>query len=212
MQLTLYYAPNTCALAPFVNLAEAGAAFDVHAMNFRKAEHMSPDYLAINPKHKVPMLVIDGERLTENVAIQVWIARQFPAAKLLPADPMGEIKAISLMGWFGSGIHPHLARINSPTKFCDAPGSEESVPRLAAKQLHENFKIADDLLKGREFFFDHFTAVDPYFFWCFRRATQFKLPLEQYSHCQAHFARIGERPSVRRVFAFETETLARHAA
>jgi glutathione S-transferase len=32
--------------------------------------------------------MIDGEPLTENPAIQVWLARNFPKAKLLPEDPM----------------------------------------------------------------------------------------------------------------------------
>ena len=212
MNITLYYAPTTCALVPWVNLTEAGAAFETVALNFRKAEHMSSDYLAINPKHKVPMLVVDGEKLTENVAIQQWIARAFPAAGLLPEEPMQQLQAISLMGWFGSGIHPHLARINSPAKFCDVPGADASVKSLANKQLQEAFSIAEKLLNGREYFLDRFTAVDPYFFWCFRRATQFELSLAHLSNCQAHFARLAQRPSVQKVLAFEKETLARFQA
>ena len=173
---------------------------------------MSPAYLAINPKHKVPMLVIDGVKLTENVAIQQWIARTFPAARLLPEDPMEELQAISLMGWFGAGIHPFLARINSPAKVCDVPGADAAVRAAATDALRENFAIADGLLAGRDYFLGRFTAVDPYFFWCFRRATQFDLPLAEFTHCQAHFARLAARPSVQKVLAFEKETLARFAA
>jgi hypothetical protein len=44
--------------------------------------------------------------------------------------------------------------------------------KLAADQLFESFTIADDMLSGRELFFDDFTAADAHFFWCFRRATQ----------------------------------------
>ena len=47
--------------------SEAGADFEVHALNFRTNEHLSPEYRKINPKHKVPMLLVDGERL-EGVA------------------------------------------------------------------------------------------------------------------------------------------------
>ena len=126
--------------------------------------------------HKVPVLLIDGQPLTENVAIQIWIARNFPGAKLLPSDQMQEIKAISLMAWCASEFHPHLSRTNSPAKYCDAPGSEESIRRIAAKLLHENFRIADQRLAGHDYFFDHFTAADAHFLWCFRRATQLELP------------------------------------
>ena len=60
MTLTLYYAPLTCALVPYVTLTEAGAAFDVHNVNTRSGENRTPEFLAVNPKHKVPVLVIDS--------------------------------------------------------------------------------------------------------------------------------------------------------
>jgi glutathione S-transferase len=211
MQLILYYAPNACSLVPYVTLTEAGASFEVRPLNFRRSEHMTPEYLQLNPKHKVPLLVIDGERLTENVAIQIWIARNFPAAKLLPAEPMQELHAISLLAWCASGIHPFLSRINSPPRVCDLPGSEESVRRLAAQQLFENYKIADNMLTDRQWFFDHFTAVDAHFFWCFRRGTQFNLDLSEFENCIAHFERMQQRPSVRKLLTYEQEVLSTFA-
>ncbi len=165
--LRLYYAPNACSLVPYVTLTEAGAAFEVINLNFGKGQHLSPEYLRLNPKHKVPVLLIDGVPLTENVAIQIWIARAFPQAKLLPSDPMQEIRAMSLMAWCASGIHPALTPNVLPQQFCDLPGSEDSVRRCAQKKLLENFQIADELLQGRDWFFDHFTAVDAYFFGVF---------------------------------------------
>jgi glutathione S-transferase len=207
MQLILYYAPNACSLVPYVTLSEAGAEFEVRPLNFRKSQHMSPEYLRINPKHKVPVLVIDGTILTENVAIQTWIAHTFPAARLLPAEPMEELRAISLLSWCASGIHPFLSRINSPARVCDVPGAEGSVKRLAAQQLFENYRIGDELLAGREWFFDHFTAVDAHFFWCFRRGRQFELDLAQFRNCTRHFERMQQRPSVQKLLAYEREVL-----
>lgn len=207
MKLTLYYAPMTCALVPYVTLTEAGAEFDVQNVNSRSGQLRSPEFLALNPKHKVPVLVIDGEPLTENLALQIWIARRFPKARLLPADPKAEIKAISLMSWFGSGIHPHLTPNARPENFCDLPGSEESVKRAANKLLFEDLEIADRLLAGREWFFDHFTAVDAYFFWCFRRAMSFKLDVSAFKNCMAHFERMKLRPSVQKVLAYEKQVI-----
>ena len=211
MKLTLYYAPVTCALAPYVTLTEAKAEFEVRPLNFRKGQHMAPEYLKLNPEHKVPVLVVDGKPLSQNVAIHQWVARTFPQAKLLPADPWAELKAISILAWCSSGIHPHLTRINSPAKFCDAPGAEASVKRLAQEQLFENFRIADDMLAGREFFFDHFTAADAHFFWCFRRGTLFGLDQSEFKSCTAHFERMKARASVQKVLAFEKEVQAEFA-
>jgi len=211
MEIILYYSPIACSLVPYVTLTEAGAKFEVRNVNLRKGEQNSPDYLKLNPKHKVPVLTVDGQTLTENVAIQIWIARHFPQAKLLPVDPWEELKAISLMSWCASGIHPFLARINAPPRVCDVPGADESVRRLAAGQLYENYQIADELLAGREYFFDHFTAADAHFFWCFRRGTQFELDLAKYKNCQALFDRLQKRSSVQQCIAHEKAVQAEFA-
>ena len=211
MKLELYYAPKTCALVPYVTLTEAGAEFTVHNMNSRSGQLKTPGYLRLNPKHKVPVLVIDGEPLTENVAIQIWIHRNFPQARLLPAEPTQEIKAISLMAWFASTIHPHLTPNARPENYCDLPGSAEAVKRVGNKLLFEDLKIANDLLANREFFFDAFSTPDVYFFWCFRRAVTFKLDLSQFSHCMTHYERMQQRPSIQKVLAHEKQVEAEFA-
>jgi glutathione S-transferase len=207
MKLTLYYAPNTCATVPYITLTEAGAEFEVQAINTRSGDNRKPEFLKLNPKHKVPVLVIDGEPLTENIAIQLWIHRRLPKAKLLPADPGEEIKAISLMAFCASGIHPHLTPNARPQNYCDLPGSEESVKRVANKLLFEDFRVVEDLLAGREWFFGYFTACDAYFFWCFRRALSFKLDLSGFRNCTAHFERMQQRASVKQLIAYEKKVL-----
>ncbi len=47
MELILYLAPNACSLVPYVMLTEAGAPFEVRPLNFRKSQHMAPEYLKI---------------------------------------------------------------------------------------------------------------------------------------------------------------------
>jgi glutathione S-transferase len=211
MDILLYYAPVACSLVPYVTLSEAKANFQVRPINLRKQEQKSADYLKLNPKHKVPLLVVDGRPLTENVAIQMWIAHAFPQAKLLPADPWQQLEAISMLAWCASGIHPYLSRIHAPPRVCDLPGAEESVRRLAAEQVLENYAIAEHLLAGRDYFFDHFTAADVHFFWCLRRGMQFKLDLSAFPNCAAHFERLKSRPSVQKVLAFE-DTIERQFA
>lgn len=205
MELALYYAPNTCALAPYITLTEAGANFETRPLNFRKRQNYTPEYLKINPKHKVPALAIDGKILTENVAIHQWVNRTFPNAKILPKEPWDELKAISLHAWCASGIHPYLSRINNPAKVCDTPNSTDSVVKFATENLFENFQIGDEMLAGREYFFDHFTAPDAHFYWCIRRATQLGVDIAGFPNVVAHFKRMQERPSVKKLLAYEQE-------
>jgi glutathione S-transferase len=212
MDIVLYYAPIACSLVPYVTLTEAKAKFTVHPLNLRKGQQNAPEYLRLNPKHKVPLLVVDGKPLTENVAIQQFIARTFPNAKLLPSDPWQELQAVSVMSWCASGIHPVLSRMFRPVKICDTPGSDESVRRLAQETIFEAYKVADAMLAGREYFFDHFTAADAHFFWCFRRGYQFKFDLSGFANCVAHFERMKTRASVQQVTAFEQKVMAEFVA
>ncbi len=207
MKLTLCCAPQTCATVPFITLTEAGADFEVMNLNSRTGQLRSPEFLQLNPKHKVPVLIIDGEALTENLALQVWIARRYPAARLLPQDPLQEIKAISLMSFFGSGIHPHLTPNARPENYCDLPGSADNVKKVGNKLLFDDFAVVEKMLEGREWFFDHFTAPDAYFFWCFRRAISFKLDLSPFKNCHAHLARMQQRASAQKLAAHEKQVM-----
>lgn len=207
MKLTLFYAPLTCALVPFVALTEAAADFEVRNFNTRANEHLTPEFLAANPKHKVPVLLIDGKPLTENVAIQLWISRTFPAAGLLPSDEMGEIEAVSLMAWIASTIHPHLTHFPRPENHCDQPGSSVGVRRVGERLLRKDFSIAAERLAGREWFFEKFTIVDAYFYWAFRRAGSFGIELSSFPNCLAHLDRVEARASVRKVLEHEKQAL-----
>jgi glutathione S-transferase len=212
MKVVLYYAPVACAMVPYITLTEAKADFEVHPVNMRKRDHFAPDYLKMNPEHKVPVLTVDGKPLTQNVAIAQWIHRTYPQAKVLPTDPWQELQAISILAWCASGIHPHLGRINNPLNFCDTPGSEQGTIKMAVEKVAENFEMAEAMLKGKDYFFgSDFTAPDAHFFWCFRRAIQLKVDVAPYKNCQAHHERMKTRASVKKLLAYEQEIQAEFA-
>ena len=55
----LYYAPGTCALATHIALEEAGAPYKAVLVDFRSRSQRSPEYLAVNPKGRVPALATE---------------------------------------------------------------------------------------------------------------------------------------------------------
>lgn len=211
-ELTLYYAPLACSMVPWITLTEAGAVFKVETVNLSQGGQMSPEFLRLNPKHRVPVLVIDAEPLTENVAIQLWIAQQFPAAQLMPTGGLPYARAIAIIAWCASGLHPTLTPNALPGRFCTLPESAANVKACAQKLLLEYMAIADEQLEGRTWFFDHFTSADAYFFWCVKRALDFQVDLSRFEHALAHHERMLERDSVRQLLAFEAGVLARFVA
>ena len=211
MKLTLTYAPVACSLVPYILLTEAGATFDLQPVNLGKNEQHGAEYLRLNPKGKVPALIIDGAVLTENVAIQIWITRQFPQAQLLPSDPMDYVRAISVMAWCAAGIHPKLTQQQRPERYCTLPGAADEVRALGSHSLFELYDMAEDMLAGREWFFDRFSCADAYFYWCFRRGSLFAPDVSGFKNCIAHMERIEQRPSVQKLLAYEKQVQAEFA-
>src|ERR1700739_2523089 len=109
--LTLYFVPGASSMAVHIALHEIGVPFEARPISFARQEQRSEKYLALNPEGKVPTLLIDGRPLTEVAAILYYLARQFPAAGLLPKDdPEAEAQAISWMSFIASTLHPARVR------------------------------------------------------------------------------------------------------
>jgi glutathione S-transferase len=203
MKLTLAYCPGACSLVPYILLTEAGADFETLNINLGKGQNFSADYLRVNPKGKVPALLIDGEVLTENVAIQIWINNQFPEANLMPMDPLAYARTVSVMAWCAAGIHPKLTQQARPERYCDLTGRAENVQAHGSHSLFELYEIAENMLEGRDWFMDQFSTADAYFYWCFRRGTQFKPDVSHFENCMAHMNRMEQRTSVKKLLAYE---------
>ncbi len=204
-KLTLYFGPGACSLVPHITLEEAGAAFEAKPISLRKGHQRTPEYLAINPKSKVPVLVIDGKPLTENPAIAYYLAKSFPAAKLLPlGDLNAEAEALSLLAWCSSGIHVRFGALFAPQKMCDLPDSADNVKKLAAEDTAKNFAMVEKMLAGKEWILGQWSIVDAYLFTFWRWAGFLKLDLSAYPNYAKHAERMSKRPSVERALARET--------
>ena len=57
--MKLYYSPGACSLAPHIALEEVGIAYEPVKVALAKGEQRTPEYLAINPKGRVPVLAGD---------------------------------------------------------------------------------------------------------------------------------------------------------
>ncbi|MBM3734080.1 MAG: glutathione S-transferase family protein [Acidimicrobiia bacterium] len=105
--LTLYFAPGSSSMAAHIALHEVGVPFESRAVSFKRKETRTPEFLAMNPRGKVPVLVVDGHVLTEVAGILFYLARRYPESGLLPAgDALAEGEVVSWMSFLASGVHP----------------------------------------------------------------------------------------------------------
>jgi glutathione S-transferase len=207
-KLTLYFAPDSCARVPLIALEEIGRPYRLEIVAFMKGQHKSPEYLAWNPKGKVPTLVVDGVALTENVAILTWLAQRFPEAGLLPESEDGFARAglLSDLAYCASGLHPIVTRLRIPQFFCDTPDGSRRVFDMAEVAMRPNFELIDRRLAGNRWWYgDRWSIVDAYINWVWFRVTGTQFDGTTYHNLGRHDADMKQRAAVKRALAISTE-------
>lgn len=131
MTLKLFYAPGACSFVPHSLLELAGAEFEPTPVKLHKGEQRSAEYLALNPRGQVPVLVDGGEAITQIVAIVLHIDARFPQAGVLPASGMARTRALSTLLWMNNTVHPTFTHVFMPQKFTDDAGAQALVKQHA---------------------------------------------------------------------------------
>lgn len=95
--LTLYHANHsTCSQKVRLCLAEKGLEFESRLINLGTNEHLTPEYLAMNPNGVVPTLVHDGQIIRDSGVICEYLEEVFPDTALMPTDPVARAE---VRGW-----------------------------------------------------------------------------------------------------------------
>ena len=208
--ILLYVAPGSCSRVPLIALLETGAEFQTSTVRFMKGQHKSPAYKQVNPKGKVPALVIDGEALTENVAILSHLNQIFPAFGLLPpvTTPLDVARQIADLCFCSATLHPMVTRIRIPTKFAP-PESARAVWELGCAAMCEYFQLVEDrLAHGPWWYGDNWSVMDAYLNWVFWRVEGADFPVAEYPRFADHSRRMANRPSFKRAMEIEAAATA----
>ena len=205
--LTLYYALNTCALASHIALKDAGAPYDLRRVDFRTTQQQSPDYVAINPKARVPALVTPRGILTETPAILAFIAQSYPAKKLAPLDdPFAFAEMQAFNSYLCSTLHiAHAHRMRGP-RWVDADdaASTAAMQRKVPQSVSASFELIEHhLLKGPWVMGERYTICDPYLFTLAQWLEADGVDPKRIPNVIDHRRRMGERAAVRKAIAEE---------
>jgi glutathione S-transferase len=203
--LKLYYAPGTCALASHITLAESGADYTTERIDFKINQQNSPEYLAINPKGRVPTLVTDRGVLTETPAMLAFIAQRFPKAKLAPfEDAYAFAQAQSFNSYLCSTVHTNHAHKMRGVRWATDESSFADMKRKVPQTVGAAFALIErDMLKGPWVMGEQYTVCDPYLFTLAGWLEGDSVDLSTLPKVMAHRQRMSERPAVQKVLAEE---------
>lgn len=199
--LKFYYAPGTCALAVHIALAETGADFEAIALDFSAKQQQTPDFLKINNKGRVPVLVTEQGVLTETPALLAFIAQIYPDAELAPLNYPFEFARIQAFNnYLASTVHVAHAHKLRGNRWADKPASlEDMFQKVPENMSHLMQTIEDTMFAGPWVMGDDYTICDPYLYTIARWLEADRVDLTKFSKIAAHMNRVEARPAVQSI-------------
>jgi len=202
--MTLFAIRGSCSFASHVTLEESGAKYGVYYVNADANEQHTPDYLKINPKGKVPVLKVSGKIITENVAIQYYIAQRFPEKKLCPLDIDCKMEWLSFISWISNTVQPDARHVARPEVYSDEPTTFPAIREKGKVTFSKWLREFDKRLENGSWMMgDQFTTADPYALVFVGVAKRLKISLTEFENCAQWVRRMRERPAVRKVLELE---------
>ncbi|WP_284466158.1 glutathione S-transferase family protein [Diaphorobacter nitroreducens] len=201
--LTLYFTPGTCAQAVRIALEEAQAPYTLVRVDFASQQQRSPEYLAVNPKGRVPALVTEHGTLTETPALLAYVAQRFADARLAPADPFGFARLQEFHSYLASTVHIAHAHRPRASRWADEPEAQAAMQRKVPANMTECFTLIERhyLGDGPWVLGEQYSVADGYLFTVAGWLKSDGVDIAQFPKVHAHSQRIAQRPAVQRALA-----------
>ena len=203
--LKLFYGKGACSRASHIALEDAGAPFEAVRLNLRENDQRKAEYLALNPKGRVPTLVTDRGVLTETPAILAWIGQAFPEANLIPRDDAFAFAQIqSFNSYLCSTVHVAHAHKGRGARWTDDPAALEALKRYVPKTVGDCFALIEtEMFRGPWVMGERYTICDPYLFTLAQWLEADGVDPATIPRVVDHRGRMSERAAVKTAVAYE---------
>lgn len=201
--MKLYYAPGTISIAVAIALEEAGLPHAPIEVDFATAAQTKQEYLALNPKGRVPALVTDaGQILTETGALLDYVAALAPGAGLVPSGPEDTAHMRGVMYYLASTFHVAHAHKMRGSRWADRQSSfDDMAAKVPQTMAASATYVENEAFKGNYTCGDGLTIADPYLFIVCNWLPGDGVNLADYPRISAFLERMNARDSVKSVRA-----------
>ena len=200
--LTLYYAAGTCAQAVLIALYEANAQFTLNTLNFADHEQRSPEYLALNPKARVPALVTERGVLTEVPALLLYVAQTYPQAALAPLDDAFALAQMQdFNAYLASTVHVAHAHRMRASRWADDEAAQAAMRAKVQQNMYECFSVIEKHYLGDKPWVmgEQFTVADGYLYILASWLKGDGVDITDFPRVAAHSERMRARASVKKL-------------
>ena len=157
--IDLYTASTPNGWKASVALEEMGLEYTAHAVNLMKGEQKQPEFLAMNPNGRIPVIVdrsADGHVVFESGAIMIYLAEK--SGMFLPTDVKGRSNVIQWLMFQMGGVGPMMGQANVFHRYL-----EEKIPVAIDRYQNEVrrlFTVLDGHLAEREYLAGEYSIAD----------------------------------------------------
>ncbi len=193
--------PGACSLASHIALCWAAAPFELVVLDHDRVH--GPDFTRINPKASVPALLLEGGAvITESLAVLLFIAESFPAARLgaSTGGALARARLNEALSELVSEVHKAYAPIFVPGRYVTDEAAQDSAKRAAYILLDQKFDhLEAQMSDGREWLvLGHRSVADAYLNVMCNWKDSTPTPLRHFPHLAAHSARLKADVGVQR--------------
>src|SRR6516164_3313592 len=203
--LKIYGVARTRAFRALWVAEELGLAYEHVPIEIGEAGARKPEFLALNPNGRLP-LIVDGDFvLTESLAITLYLAKKYAHGTLYPVRPLDEARAWQWSFWaiaeVDRGVNIwSLHAVRLPPGERDAALRAEALGVLAAP-----FKVLDAALSENPYLLGpDFTIADLNVAAVISRGID--MDLSTWPNLENWLLRCLERPAARRALALKTRS------
>jgi glutathione S-transferase len=192
--MKLYYTPGACSLAVRIVINELGLPCTYEKVNLStKKLSNGDDFYKVNPKGSVPALEIKrNEILTENAAIQQYLADTHHNTNLLPA--VGDdrrYRVLELLNFISTELHKGCAPLFNPAL------PAEAKTNIFKPTLQNKLTYTNRLLENKPYLYgDTFTLADAYLFVVLSWMPHLQIDMSKYPNLTRYFEALKKRPAI----------------
>lgn len=198
--MLLHMFPTLNAFKVTIALEEMGLDYQIVLVDILRGDQQTPEFLALNPNGKMPVLVDGDVVVFESAAILQYLGRK--SGKFYPADEHDRTRIDSWMYWQMSGLGPVSGNVNWFTRAAAKEGRDPSETSLALHRFRTEaarlFDVLESGLSGSEFLCGAYSIADMCCWTWIHRYPENGGGLASRPAIAAWHARIVARPAVQR--------------
>ncbi len=193
-RLHFYFHPSPNPMKVALLLGELGAAFETHAVDIFKGAQHTPEFLALNPNGKVPVLVDGGTTVFDSHAILIYLAEK--EQRFLAKQGAARATTLSWLQFIATGLSPFSGQAVHFLHY--APESIAYAKNRYVKEVERHYRVLEDRLAASKYLAGGEYSIADMALWGWARGAAYifgDAGLTAYPHVQALVNSISERPA-----------------